>query len=149
MWATKKEQKITITASTGLKDEEIDKMVEEASKHAEEDKKKKERVEKKNEADTLCFSVEKLIKENGDKIEDGDKKNLTEKSDELKKLIEKDDFDQAEVEKKTEELMSAMQEVGKKMYEKAAKEAPKEEPKADDSSKKKDEEKAQEGEVVE
>lgn len=147
--ATKKEQKITITASTGLKDEEIEKMVEEAAKHAEEDKKKKERVEKKNEADTLCFSVEKLIKENGDKIEEDDKKNLTEKSDELKKLIEKDDFDQADVEKKTEELMNAMQEVGKKMYEKAAKEAPKEEPKADDSSKKNDEEKAQEGEVVE
>ena len=66
-----------------------------------------------------------------------------------KKLIENDDFDQTDVEKKTEELMNAMQEVGKKMYEKAAKEAPKEEPKADDSSKKKDEEKAQEGEVVE
>jgi len=147
--ATKKEQKITITASTGLKDEEIEKMVEEAAKHAEEDKKKKERVEKKNDADTLCFNVEKLIKENGDKIEESDKKNLTEKSDELKKLIEKEDFDQAEVEKKTEELMNAMQEVGKKMYEKAAKEAPKEEPKADDSSKKNDEEKAQEGEVVE
>lgn len=147
--ATKKEQKITITASTGLKDEEIEKMVEEAAKHAEEDKKKKERVEKKNEADSLCFNVEKLLKENGDKIEEEDKKNLTEKSDELKKLIEKDDFDQSEVEKKTDELMNAMQEVGKKMYEKAAKEAPKEEPKADDSSKKKDEEKAQEGEVVE
>lgn len=147
--ATKKEQKITITASTGLKDEEIEKMVEEAAKHAEEDKKKKERVEKKNEADTLCFNVEKLIKENGDKIEEEDKKNLTEKSDELKKLIEKDDFDQSEVEKKTEELMNAMQEVGKKMYEKAAKEAPKEEPKSDDSAKKPDEEKAQEGEVVE
>ncbi len=147
--ATKKEQKITITASTGLKDEEIEKMVEEAAKHAEEDKKKKERVEKKNEADTLCFNVEKLIKENGDKIEEEDKKNLTEKSDELKKLIEKDAFDQSEVEKKTEELMNAMQEVGKKMYEKAAKEAPKEEPKTDDSSKPKDEEKAQEGEVVE
>ncbi len=147
--ATKKEQKITITASTGLKDEEIEKMVEEAAKHAEEDKKKKERVEKKNEADSLCFNVEKLLKENGDKIEEEDKKNLTEKSDELKKLIEKEDFDQSEVEKKTEELMNAMQEVGKKMYEKAAKEAPKEEPKADDSSKKKDEEKAQEGEVVE
>ena len=147
--ATKKEQKITITASTGLKDEEIEKMVEEAAKHAEEDKKKKERVEKKNEADTLCFNVEKIIKENGDKIEEEDKKNLTEKSDELKKLIEKDDFDQSEVEKKTEELMNAMQEVGKKMYEKAAKEAPKEEPKSDDSAKKPDEEKAQEGEVVE
>lgn len=140
--ATKKEQKITITANTGLKDEEIEKMVEEAAKHAQEDKAKKEKVGKKNDADSLCFNVEKLIKENGDKIEDNDKKELTEKSDELKKLIEKDDFDEKEVEKKTEELMNRMQEVGKKMYEKAAKEAPKAEPQKDE------EKKAEEGEVV-
>ena len=68
--ATKKEQKITITASTGLKEEEIDEMVQEAEKHAEEDKKKRERAEVRNNADTLCFSVEKLIKENKDKIEE-------------------------------------------------------------------------------
>ncbi|MBU1119751.1 molecular chaperone DnaK [Patescibacteria group bacterium] len=149
--ATMKEQKITITATTGLKDEEIEKMVEEAAKHADEDKKKKERAEKKNEADTLCFSTEKLLKENADKVEESDKKELTEKSEELKKLIEKEDFDEKEVEKKTEELSTKLQEIGKKMYEKAAKEAPKEEskdePKKDEA--KKDEEKAEEGEVVE
>jgi molecular chaperone DnaK len=140
--ATKKEQKITITASTGLKDEEIDKMVEEAAQHAKEDKEKKERAEKRNDADTLCFNIEKLLKENGDKIEDADKKELTEKSDELKKLIASENFDLSDVEKKTDELMNKMQEVGKKMYEKAAKEAPKEEPK------KEEEKKAEEGEVV-
>jgi molecular chaperone DnaK len=139
--ATKKEQKITITASTGLKDEEIEKMVAEAAEHAKDDKEKKERAEKRNDADTLCFNVEKLIKENGDKIEEGDKKELTEKSEELKKLIADDKFDTSEVEKKTDDLMSKMQEVGKKMYEKASKEAPKEEPKQE-------EKKAEEGEVV-
>ena len=139
--ATKKEQKITITASTGLKDEEIEKMVAEAAEHAKDDKEKKERAEKRNDADTLCFNVEKLIKENGDKIEEEDKKELTEKSEELKKLIADDKFDTSEVEKKTDDLMSKMQEVGKKMYEKASKEAPKEEPKQE-------EKKAEEGEVV-
>ena len=62
--ATKKEQKITITASTGLKDEEIDRMVAEAEKNAEEDKKKKERAEKRNDADSLSFNALKMIDEN-------------------------------------------------------------------------------------
>ncbi len=143
--ATKKEQKITITASTGLKDEEIEKMVEDAQKNAEEDKKKKERAETRNEADTLCFGVEKLIKENDDKIDSSEKGELEKKSEELKKIIEKEDFDMEDVKKKTEELMEKMQEVGKKMYEKAAQESkPKEEEKKEE--KKKDD--VKEGEVV-
>ena len=144
--ATKKEQKITITASTGLKDDEIEKMVEEAAKHAQEDKEKKAKAEKRNDADSLCFNVDKLIKENGDKIDESDKKELNEKSDELKKLIAKDDFDTSEVEKKTDDLMNKMQEVGKKMYEKAAQEAPKEADKSGEE--KKADDKAEEGEVV-
>ena len=68
--------KITITATTGLKDEEIERMVEEAAKHADEDKKKKERIEKRNNADSLCFNIEKLLKENGEKIDDDDKEDL-------------------------------------------------------------------------
>lgn len=144
--ATKKEQKITITASTGLKDDEIEKMVEEAAKHAQEDKEKKAKAEKRNDADSLCFNVDKLIKENGDKIDESDKKELNEKSDELKKLIAKDDFDTSEVEKKTDDLMNKMQEVGKKMYEKAAQEAPKETDKSGEE--KKADDKAEEGEVV-
>jgi len=143
--ATKKEQKITITASTGLKDEEIEKMVEDAQKNAEEDKKKKERAETRNEADTLCFGVEKLIRENGEKIESSEKEDLEKKSKELKEMIEKEDFDTEDVRKKTEELMEKMQGVGKKMYEKAAQESePKEEEKKDE---KKDDD-VKEGEVV-
>ena len=149
--ATKKEQKITITASTGLKEEEIDEMVQEAEKHAEEDKKKRERAEVRNNADTLCFSVEKLIKENKDKIDEKQTEEMEKLSEELKKLIEKDDFDKEEVEKKTEELSEKMQEVGKKMYEQASKEEAskeKEEDKGEEKKEKENEEEVKEGEVV-
>ena len=153
--ATKKEQKITITASTSLKEEEIEEMVEEAKKHAEEDKKKKARVEKKNNADTLCFSAEKLLKENKDKIDKKEKEDLEKDIDELKKLIEKEDFDEEEVEKKTEQLSEKMQEIGKKMYEQVSKENEEEEKgkenKEEDKKDEKDksEEEVKEGEVVE
>ena len=150
--ATNKEQKITITASTGLKDEEIEKMVEEAAKHAEEDKKKKEKAEKRNNADSLCFSIERLLKENGEKIDDGDKKDLEEGVKEVKEIIEKEDFDDEELEKKVEKLTERMQEVSKKMYEKASKESSekKEESKEDNDEKKSDkkEDEVKEGEVV-
>ena len=156
--ATNKEQKITITASTGLKDEEIEKMVEDATKHAQEDKKKKERIEKRNNADSLCFNIEKLIKENGDKIDEDDKKKLEEGVEGVKKLIEKDDYDSEELEKKVESLTTDMQEVSKKMYEKASKEsAEKKEEKGEEKESKEkdkkeeeddDKEEVKEGEVV-
>ena len=151
--ATNKEQKITITASTGLKEDEIQKMVEEAAKHAEEDKKKKERAEKRNNADSLCFSIERLLKDSGDKIEDSDKKDLEEGVKEIKEIIEKEDFDEEELEKKVEKLTERMQEVSKKMYEKASKESSekKEESKENNDEKKSDkkEDEVKEGEVVE
>ncbi|HOV34842.1 MAG TPA: molecular chaperone DnaK, partial [Candidatus Dojkabacteria bacterium] len=149
---TKKEQKITITASTGLKEEEINKMVEEAEKNAEEDKKKKERAEKRNNADTVAFSAEKLIDENKDKVSEEEQKSLKEKAQAIKDLISKDDFDVEEVESKTEELEKEMQEIGKKIYEAAAKEAStSNEEKKDDKQEKEDkkDEEAKEGEVVE
>ncbi len=143
--ATNKEQKITITASTGLKDEEIEKMVEEAAKHAEEDKKKRERAEKRNNADSLCFNIEKLLEENGDKIEEDEKKDLKEGVDEVKKIIEKEDFNEEELEKKVDSLTKKMQDVSKKMYEKVASEN-KKEPEKEGEGK---EEEVKEGEVVE
>jgi molecular chaperone DnaK len=154
--ATKKEQKITITASTSLKEEEIEQMVQEAEKHAEEDKKKRERAEVRNNADTLVFSVEKLIKENEEKIDKKEKEGIEGLSEELKKLIEKDDFDKDQVEKKSEELSEKMQEIGKKMYEQVSKEeAQKKEEKENEKktkedvkSKKKQEQEVKEGEVV-
>ena len=148
---TKKEQKITITASTGLKEEEIEKMVEEAEKNAEEDKKKKERAEKRNNADTLAFNAEKMIDENKDKISEDEQKSIKEKAEELKEMIKKEDFDLDEVEKKSEELEKEMLEVGKKVYEAAAKESETKEEKKDDEkpSEEKQDEEAKEGEVVE
>lgn len=154
--ATKKEQKITITASTGLKDEEIEKMVDEAEKHAKEDKEKKERIEKRNNADSLCFSTEKLLKDLGDKIDEEKKESIEKKVDELKKLIEKDDFDEKEVETKSEELTKDMQELSTKLYEEAAKENVEKKEKKDgkndkndkEEDKKKEEEEVKEGEVV-
>lgn len=166
--ATGKKQNITITASTSLNDEEVDKMVEEASKHAQEDKKKRERAEVRNEADTLCFSATKLLDDAKDKIDDGQKKEIEERVEKLRNEIAKEDFEQSIVKDMTEELSKELQEIGKKMYEQAAKEVEKEdkegkkskdgqkgdkkrngEPKAKDGKKKKDgDNDVQKGEVV-
>ena len=143
--ATNKKQDITITASTGLKEDEIENMVEEAAKHAEEDKKKRERAEKKNNADTLCFSIEKLLDEQKESIDKDDREDLEEDVKELKELIAKDDFDEEKVEEKTEDLTKKMQEVSKKMYEKASKEEGKKKEEKTDEKKDKD---VKEGEVV-
>ncbi len=161
--ATGKKQHVTITATTSLSEDEIDDMVEEAAKHAKEDKKKRERVETKNNADSMIFQSEKLLKDLGDKVDKKKKKKIEGLLKELTELIEKDDFDKEKVEKKTEDLESEVQELSKMMYEKAAAEAEAEsdkEKKSKDSSdknKKKDsksdedggeEEDVQEGEVV-
>jgi len=135
--ATGKEQKITITASTGLSEEEVEKMVKEAEDHAKEDKEKRERIEVKNEAESLCFNTEKLIKESGEKMKDEDKKKVEEKIEKVKSLIAKDDFDKDEVKKESDELMNLVQEASKVIYEKAA---------AEEQEKKDD--KVKEGEVV-
>ncbi|MBU1349932.1 molecular chaperone DnaK, partial [Patescibacteria group bacterium] len=77
--ATNKEQKITITASSGLSKEEVEKMQKDAEIHAEEDKKKKENIDTKNQADAVVFQTDKLLKESGDKMKPEDKKELEEK----------------------------------------------------------------------
>lgn len=143
--ATGKEQRITITASTGLSDEEVDRMVKEAAEHAKEDKEKKERVEVRNDADSLCFNTEKLIKDSGDKMDGDLKKKAEDQVKELKDLIAKDDFDQDAVKKSTETLTTTVQEISTKMYQQASKEAEQEEKKEE----KKDDSDAKEGEVVE
>ncbi len=164
--ATGKEQAITITASTDLSDDEVEKMVQEAATHAKEDKEKRERAELKNNAESLAFNTEKLIKDSGDKMDDDKKKGAQKLAEELKKLVEKDDFDVEKVKSKHEELEKLVQEISKKMYEKAAAEAEAEakksgenksdsksskESKKDSKKDKKDDEaeQAQEGEVVE
>ncbi|KKR05546.1 MAG: Chaperone protein DnaK [candidate division WS6 bacterium GW2011_GWF2_39_15] len=147
--ATNKEQKITITASTGLSDAEVERMVKEAEEHAKEDKDKKERAETKNEADTLCFSAEKLLKDSADKVEASMKEEIEKMISELKEMISKDDFDKEKVKEATTKLSEKLQEIGKKMYEEAAKAQKPEEEKKDDKKEEKKEEEVKEGDVVE
>lgn len=112
--ATNKEQKITITASSGLSKDEVEKMKKEAELHAEDDKKKKEQIEIKNQADTVIFQTEKLIKEAGDKLKPEDKKELEEKIEELKKV--KDSGNTDDIKRKLEEMNQAAQKIGTAMY---------------------------------
>ena len=91
---TGKEQKITIESSSGLSDAEIDRMVKEAEVHAEEDKLAKTLIEAKNEADTLIYSTEKLIRDNPDKIEEGEKASIETAISELKSVLDSSDLDQ-------------------------------------------------------
>lgn len=125
--ATGKKQDITITASTSLDKDEVDKMVEEATKFAADDKKKKEHAEVRNEADTLCFSAKRLIDDEKSKVDDAKKKEIEERIKKIRDEIQKEDFDKDEVKKMTDELSKELQEIGKKMYEQAAKEVEKEE----------------------
>ena len=112
--ATGRMQKITITASSGLSKEEVEKMKKEAELHAEEDRKKKEQAEIKNQADSLVFQMEKLLKESGDKIKAEDKKELEDKIDQLKKVKDSDKYE--EIKMKVDELMATAQKIGASMY---------------------------------
>lgn len=114
---TNKEQNITITASSNLKEDEIQAAIKEAEQHAEEDKKRKELVETKNQADNLVYSLEKLLKDNGDKLTDDDKKKLNEAIEKAKKDFESDDLDT--VKKAIDELTNASNGIVSKMYQSA------------------------------
>jgi len=139
--ATNKEQKITITGSSGLSDTEVEQMQKDAEKHAEEDKKKKELIEAKNMADSLIYTTEKTLKDAGDKVSAEDKKDVEEKAETLKKAKEGDDAE--EIKKAYDALGEAVQKVGAAMYSQPEAETNNEKPKADDKS-----EDVAEGEVV-
>ena len=114
---TNKEQKITITASSNLSEAEIDKAIKEAEAHAEEDKKRKEFVDTKNQADQMVYQLEKMLKENGDKLSEEDKKKLEEAIEKGKKDFETTDLDT--LKKSLEELTNVSNEVFTKMYQNA------------------------------
>ena len=116
---TGKEQSITITASTNLTDEEIDKMMKEAEANKEADEKRKEAADVRNEADSLIFQTEKAIKDLGDKVDSKDKEEAEDKIKELKDAMEKDDID--EIKKLKEELNEKAMALATKVYEEAAK----------------------------
>ena len=118
---TNKQQSITITASSNLKEEEIDKAVKEAEAHAEEDKKRKEVVNLKNEADNLVFALEKMLKDNGDKISAEDKEKLEKSIEKAKEQFKSDDADT--IRKAMEELSKENEPIVTKLYQAAAEKA--------------------------
>ena len=117
--ASGKEQKVTIQASGGLKEEEIEQMVKDAEQNAAEDKKRKEFIEAKNKADALIYSTEQSLKESGDKIPESDKKSIEDAVAELKALIESDDAPVEQIEAKTEALGQASMKIGEAMQKNA------------------------------
>jgi len=118
--ATNKEQAITITDSSALSKEEIEKMKKEAEAHATEDRQHKELIEARNQADTLIFSTEKALKETGDKIKPEDKKEVEEKLEALKKV--KDSNEIEPLKKAMDELSQAIQKIGAQLYQKVQEE---------------------------
>ncbi len=118
--ATGKEQKITITATTNLTEEQIEKMMKEAKLHEEEDKKKREEVETINHADSLVFATEKLLNEVKGKVDEAKVAPITEKIAELKKLLEAEVKDVSSIKTKMEQLNKIVQELSIELYSKAA-----------------------------
>ncbi len=116
---TNKEQSITITSSTGLSDEEIDKMVKEAEANKEADTKKKEEADLKNESEQLIFATERSIKDLGDKVSSEDKEKADKEIKELREAIEKNDLE--DIKAKKEKLNESAMALGAKVYEEAAK----------------------------
>ncbi|ARF67178.1 molecular chaperone DnaK [Paenibacillus larvae subsp. pulvifaciens] len=115
---TGKSQKITITSSSGLTDEEIDKMMKDAESHAEEDRKRKELVEVRNQADQLVYTVDKTIKDLGDKVDQAEIDKANAAKEKVKQALESDNLDN--IKKATEELTEVVQQLSVKLYEQAA-----------------------------
>lgn len=124
---TNKEQKITITASSNLSEDEVDKAVKEAEKFAEEDKSRREVVDTRNMLDSLIFNSEKIMKENADKLSEDDKTALTNGIEEAKKHLGSEDL--TKLKDATEAFTKVTNDVFSKMYQKAGEEAPKDDKK--------------------
>ena len=133
---TNKEQSITITSSTNLSDEEVEKMRKEAEENKEADEKRKEEAEVKNEAEQLIFQTEKTIKDLGDKITDKEKEDLEDDIKNLKEALEEDDID--DIKEKKESLQEKAMKFATRVYEEAAKERQAESDNSSDEDKKND-----------
>jgi molecular chaperone DnaK len=112
--ATQKEQKITITASSGLSKDEVDKMMREAESHAEEDRKRKEEIETRNHADQAAYGAERMLKESGDKLTPADKQAIETAVEQLKKAIESNNA--ADMKSAMEALTQAQHKAAEAMY---------------------------------
>ncbi|MBQ6154781.1 molecular chaperone DnaK [bacterium] len=150
---TGKEANITISNSTNLSDEEVEKMKRDAEAHAEEDKAKKELIEAKNQASSVAFDMEKQLKEYGDKLEEADRKEIADNIEALKKLAESDSTTKEELEKGIEDTMKSAQKIGEAMQKAQAQQqahqaAPEQGAQTESSDKATEGEEVQEGEVV-
>lgn len=135
--ATSKEQKIVITASSGLAKDDVDKMVKEAEKHADEDRKNKERIEVTNSLDSLIYGTEKMIKDNSDKLDPDAVKNIQDTLEKAKTVLQEKDIEKMKA--SIEQITKASHKVAEEMYKKAGAANPgadKKEAAAEDSSKK-------------
>jgi molecular chaperone DnaK len=144
---TGKQQKITVTGSSNLSDEDIDKMKKDAESHAEEDKKRKEEIDTINQADALIHTTEKTLKDFEGKVADSQIKEIKTKIDELKELMKPEKKDIAAVKKKFEEVNEIAQKAATEMYQKAAAEQQAQQQKSEPGKEKK-EEKVVDAEVV-
>ncbi|WP_119068122.1 molecular chaperone DnaK [Aggregatilinea lenta] len=115
--ATGREQKITITASSGLSDSEIERMVREAESHAQEDAQRREQVELRNQADSMIFTAEKTLRDFGDKVPQDTRQSVEGKVEAVRKALE--GTDAAAIKQASEELGQAIQDIGSRMYETA------------------------------
>jgi molecular chaperone DnaK len=128
---TGKQQEITITGHSGLDDQEIDRMVKDADAHSDEDKKRREIIDAKNQADHLVYSLEKLLRENKDKISDEDAKNIQAEIDSTKKAIESEDIDQ--IKQAIEALSQASHKLSETMYQQATQQQAQQAPEAQEA----------------
>ena len=118
---TQKEQSISITSSTNMSKEDVDKAVKEAEQYAAEDKKRKENIDTRNEADQMVYQCEKILKDNGDKIAEADKTEIQSKIDALKEALKGDNMD--EIKAKKDALTEKFNKVAEEMYKAAAAQA--------------------------
>jgi len=116
--ATNNEQKITITSSSGLSKDEVDKMAKDGEAHAAEDHKKRDEVDARNRSDAMVYNVEKMLKDHREKISDSDAKNVETALEEAKKAIQQGSID--EINKATEKLTTASHKLAEAMYKASA-----------------------------
>ena len=120
--ATGKENKIKITAGSGLSDDEIERMVQDAETHAEEDRRARELVDARNQGEAMIHTVRKTLSEAGDKVEDGEKASIESAISDLEEALKTEDV--AEIQAKTNALMETSHKMAEQMYQEQAGEAP-------------------------
>jgi len=120
--ATGKDQKITITSSSGLSKEEVERMAKEADAHAAEDKAQRDAIDAKNQLDSMLYNVEKMLRENGDKISGSERGDVENAVADAKKALESND--KAQMDKARETLTKASHKLAEEMYKAAQTKAP-------------------------